>query len=1397
MGLPYRWLAACILLSIATTVRAYSTGVPAAACTRIYPEGHNGTSQNLQSSPFVLDISQFYNQLGNLYYTPGYTYVVTLSGGNFRGFLIQARSSVSGTPLGTFSVGKDGSQQLSQCSPSESAVSHANNSVKNNVSLTWTAPAARSGPIVFLYAVVVQNSEGVSTFYATLNTTVIPEGCANPLYLNGSTCVTSCPPYYYGNYTSRLCLPCECLHKHSQSDVVNSEFSTFHITQYPMVISVALAAAPAMTPASKKTFKLSSEVTDRSKATGLPTDQLGTRIPASPSEGITEIHEAACGEETESRRALSVGEEFSKSRSKRIINILNIYSNNAIINETTVFDTLFRSPEQEQKGFRLGSIIVSVGGIALNLASQLQFSFQLVKEAANASKIEAVQWTSGPYQDGMWTTEGCNIVHEENNIITTQTKLGGALSLRAYVICRPLRSSDHGQVLINMSCALLCLYVVFVMSANATPVPALCGTSAALVHYFMLVYFMWTAAEAVFLYIKLLSIGDKRIRRFTLKAGLVSWLVPFGVVIISAGAGHRYYINGNYCRANGYPFYLGFILPFLAIYLFNWIMFIVIIVSLVRHAKKSFKQSSVTTAAGLALVLGLGWGFGLAASNNKITYLACALQIVFSVFIGCQGLLILLFHGVRNKDAKMTLQSSPFVLDISQFNNQLGNLYYTPGYSYKDDRSSVSGTSLGMFSVGNNGSQQLSQCSPPESAVSHANNSLKNNVSLTWTAPTAGSGPIVFLYAVVVQYSEGVSIFYATLNTTVIPEGCANPLYLNGSTCVTSCPPYYYGNYTSRLCIPVPNGYTNIFNATFYELTFLNTTPVGTILFGFTIYVNPAVVTSGSSVILTITGNIGPGTFASDYFAFLSAHNYVYLHPINSPSDYVVTDQVYYKAQTIIPTFIFNLQSLVPPYQLVGANNVGVTIIGFNGANCSNDLNYCTPTTCLNAGTCYDGYGTYTNCTCAPGFSGTSCSNDINYCTPTTCLIGGTCVEESCPHLMSTGTKTFDWPLFIHRLHVFNVAVEAPILQAANWKISLMIPSITPRFVLIATILLLNIDALLETDPDVMYEAQVPTRIINILKFYSNNAIINETAVFEGKSFAIQLENVNISNSCFTGKGFYVNLGSVDMAREGNQTIAISSNDAGNTTASAQVLPSYPNVCGNAGPSIYRLSFYTFLQDTLFRSPEQEQKGFRLGSIIVSVGGSALSLASQLQFSFQLAREAANASKIEAVQWTSGPYQDGMWTTEGCNIVHEENNIITTQTKLGGGKVDSSSTSTPYQGNFGLLLDLNPGSLSCPAANILTYIGTVASLLSLLLFIITYTCSKPLRSSDHCQVLINMSCALLCLYVVFVMSANATPVPALCGTSAALVHYFMLMYFMWTAAEAVFLYIKLLYPLEL
>ena len=68
-------------------------------------------------------------------------------------------------------------------------------------------------------------------------------------------------------------------------------------------------------------------------------------------------------------------------------------------------------------------------------------------------------------------------------------------------------------------------------------------------------------------------------------------------------------------------------------------------------------RNNVTIAAGLALVLGLGWGFGLAASSNNITALTCSFQFLFSVFVGCQGLLILFFHGVRNKNAKKAWRS--------------------------------------------------------------------------------------------------------------------------------------------------------------------------------------------------------------------------------------------------------------------------------------------------------------------------------------------------------------------------------------------------------------------------------------------------------------------------------------------------------------------------------------------------------------------------------------------------------------------------------------------------------------------------------------------------------------------------------------------------------------------
>ena len=90
---------------------------------------------------------------------------------------------------------------------------------------------------------------------------------------------------------------------------------------------------------------------------------------------------------------------------------------------------------------------------------------------------------------------------------------------------RNLRSSLHGQIILNLCFALLGLYLFFLIAAHVTTVPGLCGLVSALLHYFILVFFAWTAAEAVYLYIKLVKVMevDKYIRGYTWKAGLPAW----------------------------------------------------------------------------------------------------------------------------------------------------------------------------------------------------------------------------------------------------------------------------------------------------------------------------------------------------------------------------------------------------------------------------------------------------------------------------------------------------------------------------------------------------------------------------------------------------------------------------------------------------------------------------------------------------------------------------------------------------------------------------------------------------------------------------------------------------------------------------------------------------------
>ena len=88
---------------------------------------------------------------------------------------------------------------------------------------------------------------------------------------------------------------------------------------------------------------------------------------------------------------------------------------------------------------------------------------------------------------------------------------------------RKLRSSDHGQLLLNLCFALLGLYLTFIMAIHSPPVPGLCAAVGALLHYFFLVTFMVMAAEAIHLYIKLVVVLGTAIEHYILKATITCW----------------------------------------------------------------------------------------------------------------------------------------------------------------------------------------------------------------------------------------------------------------------------------------------------------------------------------------------------------------------------------------------------------------------------------------------------------------------------------------------------------------------------------------------------------------------------------------------------------------------------------------------------------------------------------------------------------------------------------------------------------------------------------------------------------------------------------------------------------------------------------------------------------
>ncbi|XP_069812003.1 putative ferric-chelate reductase 1 [Dendropsophus ebraccatus] len=153
-----------LVASAFVCTNGYPNGLVQDACSSMVPN-HNANTQT-SASPYSLSLSKST-------YSGGQQITVTLTGSSqFLGFLIQARSGSSSTPLGSFKA--SGNAQTLDCTSAASAVSQTSGSSKSSVAVTWVAPA-NSNADIQLRATVVQSERvfwtGILSSKLTYNAT--------------------------------------------------------------------------------------------------------------------------------------------------------------------------------------------------------------------------------------------------------------------------------------------------------------------------------------------------------------------------------------------------------------------------------------------------------------------------------------------------------------------------------------------------------------------------------------------------------------------------------------------------------------------------------------------------------------------------------------------------------------------------------------------------------------------------------------------------------------------------------------------------------------------------------------------------------------------------------------------------------------------------------------------------------------------------------------------------------------------------------------------------------------------------------------------------------------------------------------------------------------------------
>ncbi|XP_076461001.1 uncharacterized protein LOC143293704 [Babylonia areolata] len=231
---------------------------------------------------------------------------------------------------------------------------------------------------------------------------------------------------------------------------------------------------------------------------------------------------------------------------------------------------------------------------------------------------------------------------------------GLSLTLLAFILVKKLHSSLPQQTLFNTALAMLLSWVTFMAGIDRVEDHVCCVAVAMLLHYFILVTFLWMLAQAVLQYAMLVKVRKSPFTRYMLKAGLPAWGLPFLPVIIVSAINVELYRGGEkYCWMSTRAFYYAFLAPIAVIIAINVVIYVLVVVSICRRPNMSsggtsYTAISVRASVSCFVVLGLSWTFAFFALEDA--------RVVFQYLFACttsfQGFLIFLLYTARDPNVR-------------------------------------------------------------------------------------------------------------------------------------------------------------------------------------------------------------------------------------------------------------------------------------------------------------------------------------------------------------------------------------------------------------------------------------------------------------------------------------------------------------------------------------------------------------------------------------------------------------------------------------------------------------------------------------------------------------------------------------------------------------------------